>query len=779
MKILLVEDDEGTAELLQNTLTAQHYLVDVALDGQGGLSLAETFDYDLVLLDVMLPKLDGLEFCKQLRARRNNTPVLLLTALDSSTSKVIGLDAGADDYVVKPFNTDELLARIRALLRRGSSVSSAIEVGNVSLDTNSCRVTCNGQLLPLTAKEYALLELFSRNRQRIFSQKLLLDRLWSYEDIPSENTVRAHIMALRQKLKQAGADELIETVYGLGYRLKLEVDEKPQTTVHSQLEQSDSPAALEPPQLQLKSSMTAIWERFKPKYSAHVTVLEQAVTALLAGTLTEELRQQVQSEAHLLIGSLASFGLAEASRLSREIEQIVRAGVKQSQAQVECLRQLVVALRQELERPAAIEPPAPESAKVKQQRHLLIVDNDAKLGERLLSEARIWGIQALVATDLTQAREAVARKWPDVVLLDFYANSVTSGLDLLALITSHRIPVLVLMGESDFADRVKVARLGGQILGPKPVLPTSALAAVADVLQQSNIVQAKILVVDDDSLMLDILRTLLEPWGFKLTLLDHPQHFWVTLLQSNPDLLILDVEMPQFSGIDLCQVVRNDSRWSELPVLFLSAHRDAETVNKLYTAGADDYVSKPIAGPELIARVLNRLERTNSLRKLAETDILTGVANRRKSIQEFTRLLHLARRQGQPLCFVMLDLDHFKQVNDKYGHDAGDQVLSRFGTLLKQNFRSEDVLARWGGEEFVLGLYGVTQKQSRFRVIELQQIMHQQEFASANGQKFRVTFSGGISEYPENGKDLQALYQSADAALSQAKAEGRNRIVSS
>ncbi|MBV8883345.1 MAG: response regulator, partial [Chroococcidiopsidaceae cyanobacterium CP_BM_RX_35] len=230
-------------------------------------------------------------------------------------------------------------------------------------------------------------------------------------------------------------------------------------------------------------------------------------------------------------------------------------------------------------------------------------------------------------------------------------------------------------------NRVKVARLGGKILGHKPVFPAAALAAITQALQQSNIVQAKILVVDDDPQTLEMLRTLLEPWGLQLTLLNNPQHFWTMLSQSHPDLLILDVEMPQFSGIDLCRVVRNDSQWSELPVLFLSAYSDAETVNRVFTAGADDYVSKPVVGPELIARILNRLERMHSLRRLAETDILTGIANRRKSVSELTRLLPLAKRQRQPLCFVILDLDQFKQVNDQHGHQAGDQVLKRFGVL--------------------------------------------------------------------------------------------------
>jgi DNA-binding response OmpR family regulator len=639
-----VEDDESLAQMLREALTSQHYLVDVATDGEAGWELVEAFEYDLILLDLMLPKLDGISFCKQQRSKGDRTPILLLTGHDSRTNKVMGLDAGADDYMVKPFDLHELLARIRALLRRGSSSTAPVlEWGCLSLDPGKCEVTYDGQLLRLTAKEYSLLELFLRNTQRIFSQSALLDHLWSFEEPPSENTVRAHIKSLRQKLKKAGAAaDLIETVYGLGYRLKS--DYKLQSTKDKESlpspnstpphQEEDRGAAPIPnskttteasqTQEQILPEMTGIWERFKEKYSDRLKVVEEAVRAVLKGTLTEELRQQALREAHTLAGSLGSFGLVEASRLSREIEQTFQSGEGEGDSWVAPtmghLSGLVVALRKELEKPlATVEQQTPRPTSIEQQPRLLVVDDDVALALALTGEATAWGMQAEVACSITEARKAIARVRPDVVLLDLcFPDSAENGFGLLAELTTSEppVPVLVFTAHESFADRLKVARLGGQGFLQKPVSPAQVREAIAHVLQKSHTPEAKLLIVDDDPHLLDFLRTLLEPWGFKPILLDDPQQFWDTLERSAPDLLILDVEMPELSGIDLCQVVRNDPCWSDLPVLFLSAHTDTETVHRVFTAGADDYVTKPIVGPELVARVLNRVERTQILRKL-------------------------------------------------------------------------------------------------------------------------------------------------------------------
>ncbi|MBD2013543.1 response regulator [Microcoleus sp. FACHB-53] len=643
MKILLVEDDELVAEVLKKALIAQHYLVDLAADGQEGWELAEAFEYDLILLDLMLPKLDGLSFCKQRRAIGDRTPIVMLTGQDTSTSKVISLDTGADDYIIKPFDLQELLARIRALLRRGSSnLTPVLEWDCLRLDPSNCHVTYNEQLLHLTAKEYGLLELFLRNTQRIFSQSALLDHLWSFEEPPSENTVRAHIKSLRQKLKKAGAaSDLLETVYGLGYRLKpregkvaqpsalsqvardvsQQAPQKTETTSTSRPDSKSTATSQIPPELMV------LWERSKEKYRDRINILEQAVTALVTDTLSAELRQQAQMQAHTLLGSLGSFGLMDASRLSREIEQTFQTNRTLNPAQKEQLSTQVLALRQVLAQPmtpvASVEtvpqidlnPPM----SVEPKPRLLVVDDDVALALALVSEASSWGIQADIASNLAKAREAIAHIRPDVVLLDLcFPESPENGFDLLTELTLEQpsVPVVVFTAQESFTQRVKVARLGGRGFLQKPVTPAQAMEAISQLLQQSSKTEAKLLLVDDDPQILDVVRTLLEPWGFNLTLLDDPQQFWDTLEQTAPDLLILDVEMPELSGIDLCQVVRNDPRWSELPVLFLSARTDIETIQSVFTVGADDYVSKPIVGPELVARILNRLERTKILRKL-------------------------------------------------------------------------------------------------------------------------------------------------------------------
>ncbi|MDZ4875022.1 MAG: Regulator of RpoS [Chroococcidiopsis cubana SAG 39.79] len=770
MRILVVEDDEFIANALDLVLSEQNYAVEIAADGESGWELVQAYEYDLILLDVMLPKLDGIELCRRVRSQGYKMPILLLTGRDSSHDKAIGLDAGADDYLVKPFDQEELFARVRALLRRGNtSVSPVLEWGELRLDPSSCEVTYSGRSLQLTPKEYALLELFLRNNRRVFSCSAILDRVWSFDKTPGEEAVRTQIKGLRQKLKAVGAPaDAIETVYGIGYRLKSPSVNK--LTIPSSEEPSEQTRQ------QTLTALAGVWERFQGRVNEQVMLLEQATTQILPAQLTTEQRHHAEQAAHTLAGSLGTFGFATGSQLARKIERSLRAKKPMSQTETKHLRELVAALRRSIE---LTPPELTTPVAVKQELpQLLIFNSDRHLAEPLIEEAGVWGIQAEIATHLESARKAIALSPPQVVLLDLDGNTA----DSLALLVElkHRypsLPVLVHSDRDNLMTRLEVARCGGHAFLPKPVPPAQVLQAVTQLLPKEA-TAAKVMVVDDDPQILATLRSLLEPWGLRTICIEDPRRFWETLEASAPDLLILDINMPHLSGLELCQIVRQDSHWCGLPILFLTAYSDANTVNQVFAVGADDFVSKPIVGPELVNRIMNRLDRIELLRNLAEIDPLTGVANRHKSTQDLERLLNLAKRHHQPLCLAVLDIDRFKLVNDTCGHAVGDAVLRQLGQWLLHSLRREDIVARWGGEEFICGLYGMTSQDGVQRLTDIS-IGWQQQQSTHPQCNIPITFSAGIAHYPQHGADLETLYRVADKALYRAKKNGRGRVVAS
>ncbi len=222
MRILIVEADVQIADMLAEALGNYQYVVDIAKDGEMAWNWLEVCQYDLILLDVTLPKINGIRLCQQLRDRRSTVPILMLTARDTLEDKVLGLDAGADVYMVKPFDLEELMAQIRALLRRGSAgVQTTLQWQDLNLNSSTYEVSYQNQPLTLTRKEFALLELLVTNGRRVLSRPGIIDRLWSLDEAPTEDAVKAHIRTLRQKLRAGGAPEdFLETVHGLGYRMK-------------------------------------------------------------------------------------------------------------------------------------------------------------------------------------------------------------------------------------------------------------------------------------------------------------------------------------------------------------------------------------------------------------------------------------------------------------------------------------------------------------------------------------------------------------------------------
>lgn len=616
MRLLLIDDDEVLLDILSKHLIAQRYAIDVASDGEEAWEYIELFSYDLVVLDVMLPKIDGISLCEKLRAHNYTMPILMLTARDRSTDIVKGFNAGADDYLVKPFNFDELTVRIHALLpREGQASSSILKWGNLSLNLNSLDATYDEKPLNLTAKEYALLELFLRNHNRVFSLEGIIENLWTFEDPPTEGAVRTHIKTLRQKLKKAGAaKDLIETVFGIGYRLKPlpnEAQQQTESVSNSAAESLDS------------AEIANLWMQHKNAMCDRLVILENTAIALKEGNFNAVLQHSAKLAAHKLAGSLGTLGFADGSKLARELEDLLDVETFPQPEQIEPFNKLVRNLRDKFNR---YDPGF--SSILEASPLLLIVDNDRDFTHSLAIEAAANNFRTAIATTASAAQEIIKRDRPAVVLLKIFPirtkttqDNPLDSLDLLAQLHQQMpsLPIVVIVPKTalfktneDFTNRLKIMRGREHTLLVQPVTPTQAIASVTQLLQRSG-AGIKIAIVDDDPLILQAMQTSLEPWGFEITTLDNPHQFWQILKATSPDLLVLDIEMPDVTGMELCRKLRGDRKWSHLPVLFLTTHQDLETQNQAFAIGADDYVSKPVRGTQLATRILNRLERIRTI----------------------------------------------------------------------------------------------------------------------------------------------------------------------
>lgn len=618
VKILLVEDDTPTAAVLSEVITAQHYTVDIATDGEIGLQFATSWEYDLILLDLLIPKLDGINLCRQLRTQGFQKPILLLTANDSSADVVKGLDAGADDYVTKPYDLSELLARMRALLRRGQThlAPTLLTWEQLCVNPVSAEVTYCGQLLSLSPKEYGLLGLFLRNPQRVFSRSDIIDRLWSIDASPSEGAVTNLTKDLRQKLKVAGmATNLLETVYGLGYRLK--PPPQAQAVASSGQEDQNQKKAGNGKKSSRQKNLTSIHkvlERYQNTFAARVVILEQVELALRTGTLHPFQRRSAAEEAHRLTGALGSFGYETGSQLARSIEQLLINDKPLTPAEISQFSHLVMELKQALAQPPTplnnwwLEPQIPM---------ILVIDPDAAFTDRLKKDAFAWGLRVEVTVNSTIAKQVLLENSPQAVLLS-WQNPVEDKLSLLQEISEQfpTVPVLVITGQDSLTDRVVVSRLAVKRFLHKPIATTEVFEAITQVLPKAQVANARVLILDDDRVMLETLSDLLQPWGLQVTTLHDPEQFWIVLTATQPDLLILDLEMPTFNGIDLCQVVRQDPKWGNLPILVVTAHTHMASIQRVFAAGADDFIGKPVVGPELVTRVISRIDRTRLQQEL-------------------------------------------------------------------------------------------------------------------------------------------------------------------
>ena len=305
---------------------------------------------------------------------------------------------------------------------------------------------------------------------------------------------------------------------------------------------------------------------------------------------------------------------------------------------------------------------------------------------------------------------------------------------------------------------------------PDPSRPTAA--QVTGAIDEAQLEGKRILVVDDEPLVTRGLASLLSRRGVVVTALNDPLKFWTVIEEAKPQLVLLDLEMPKISGVELCRVIRNDRRWSELPVIFLSGHTDQASVQRVFSAGADDYVGKPFVPAELMMRIESRLTGVKARRAPVETDPLTGLATALKATELIDRFLRLARRKSDSYSIAVLQIDGFGTLSQNFGRALAENVLRGVGALLPKCFRAEDVPGWWGGPDFVIGMYGSPKDAAAIKLAQICARVAELNFITDDGRRVHVACSGGVAQYQMDGDSVVALREEAIRAMETARETG-------
>jgi diguanylate cyclase (GGDEF)-like protein len=537
----------------------------------------------------------------------------------------------------------------------------------------------------------------------------------------------------------------------------------------------------------LTATVQELWEQARPVALERLNVLDDAVAAVMAGALDDDLRERATRESHKLAGSLGTFGLRDATHRAAALETAFMQPPPTEQAPQ--LAEHAVELRRLVEAgeagATAVGPdrepdivavglPAADAVALVsagEERGLAVAAVEAPNGRGapprgdLAPAADEFGA---AGGDGARARDVLAAA--PVVLLSGEVPDLPAVVERLA---AGGTTVALALAPDSPHDRVELVRRGARRLLPPDASADALMDALAELTDSRRPPAGRVLVLDDDPTILLVMEAILGGAGYEVSILEDPLAVWAALERTKPDLMVCDVSMPGLDGIDLCRTLRADSRWQNLPLLFLTAHSTPEVVSELFAAGADDYVNKPVLGPELLARVRARLERQALQRAIEDVDRLTGLLRRDTARPQLDGLLKLGQRLGQPVCLAAFGVDGLADINRDQGHAAGDAALAAAGQALRAAFASDGVAARWGGGELVVGMVGLGVHDARDRVGAVLEEIRQMPLAAAGG---RVTLSAGLATWPADGEELDDIVAAAVDASRTARAAGGDRL---
>ncbi|MDX7800523.1 diguanylate cyclase [Aeromonas caviae] len=518
---------------------------------------------------------------------------------------------------------------------------------------------------------------------------------------------------------------------------------------------------------------------------------EKALQLLTCTDPREQLLRltELRDELHRLAGSAGTFGFNELGTRARLLEQQTQQWLSSLELQRQGLQGLVNELQQlasvEQVSQASVAPvvaPVPKVIGVNRDRSykVFILEDELKVGEAIRLTLNTFGYQAEHFLTTAALDAALVEQLPDALIIDVnLGEDQRTGLDYVAVLQQRlecSLPILVLTTQNDFHTQLQAVRIGAVGFFNKPVDVAKLENRLERCFNRQNSEPYRVLIVDDDRELSDRYRLVLSGANMLVEVVNDPLQLFDAMARFHPEVLVLDVNMPGCSGPELAQIVRFNDDWLRVPIIYLSAETDiAQQMSALIRAG-DDFVTKPISDNSLIATVFARAQRARLLSNALSRDSLTGLLKHADIKEKVTIERERAMRTSKPFSVVMLDIDHFKKVNDTHGHAVGDNVIRALANLLRQRLRRVDSLGRYGGEEFLAVLPDCNGVQAVKIIDQIRQQFSLLSFVGEQGEFF-VSLSAGVACCM--GSTANEVMETADRALYNAKRNGRNRVQSS
>lgn len=415
----------------------------------------------------------------------------------------------------------------------------------------------------------------------------------------------------------------------------------------------------------------------------------------------------------------------------------------------------------------------------KDKNLIYMLTANPRAGEALARQISHFGYHIQISENYSQLKNLIIEHKILAVIIDAsMLGEITnlSAADQIKEWVGGAVPLIFISDRDDQRIRIKAVRTGGVAFFVTPVNVVNLVDKLDELKRTWETKPYRVMIIEDQPTVASYYEIVLRRAGMTTRVINDPLDMLPNITEFMPDLILMDLYMPEIDGIELAQVIRQIDEYVSTPIVFLSSEVDFDKQMQAMNLGGDDFLTKPIKAGHLVGLVKSRLERLRILRSYMVRDSLTGLYNHTSFRGRLAQEISRCERQDSKLALVMLDLDHFKRVNDTYGHPTGDSVLKSLARLLQERLRQSDVIGRYGGEEFVSVMLDAGKEDAHKVMEEIRQHFSEIQHYSSKQGVFTVTFSCGIAVYPEY-KTVQALVDAADQALYEAKAGGRNKVV--